>query len=95
LAFSRKPAAGSWSLFLLELGTSAVKPLTAGGVANDQDPAWSPDGTQIAFDSTRPVGTTGTRLLWLASLDGNVQPLTKQQATTQIDLHPAWGIEKR
>jgi uncharacterized repeat protein (TIGR01451 family) len=53
--------------------------------ASDQWPAWSPDGSQIGFDSDR----TGNRDLWLVPAGGG----TPTQLTTSIedDRHPDWS----
>ena len=52
----------------------------------DDDPAWSPAGTAIAFTSDR----TGTQNLYLMDVDGtNVRRLTQNE--DDIETEPAWS----
>jgi len=52
---------------------------------NNEDPAWSPDGIQIAFTSYR----SGNKDIWLMNDDGSsLIQLTKHKS---IDEHPAWS----
>jgi Tol biopolymer transport system component len=53
------------ALHLLDLDSGAERQLTA-GVASDTCPVWSPDGSQIAFVSTR----TGQAQLFVIAPDG-------------------------
>ena len=53
------------ALWLLALGTGETRQLSAGR-GRDSSPAWSPDGTQIAFSSTRD----GKPQLYLIAADG-------------------------
>lgn len=73
---------------------SVLKPLTT-DFHKDWDPAWSSDGTQIAFGSFR----TGNEELWVMNADGsnqrrlptdgtNVRRLTTNKVT---DARPAWA----
>ncbi|KAA1426011.1 TolB family protein [Nocardioides antri] len=60
--------------------------------ARDQDPAWSPDGTQLAFSSTRD----GSHLdIWVVNADGsglrNLTPLADSTDSGQAGTEPAWS----
>ena len=53
--------------------------------AQDQSPAWSPDGEWLAFQSTRG----GNDDIWLMDArGGNLLQLTQQRA---MDMHPEWS----
>jgi TolB protein len=53
-------------------------------VSEDFDPAWSPDGTQIAFVSDRD----GNQEIYVVNIDGtNLQRLTWSEGS---DRSPAW-----
>ena len=53
----------------------------------DKDPAWSPDGTLVAFVSKRATGIASD--IWVMNSDGtNQRPLTKDDAD---DLDPTWS----
>ncbi len=54
----------------------------------DQEPAWSPDGKKIAFQSDR----SGSWDIWVMDMDGNKVNLTSHPAT---DLGPAWSPDGR
>ncbi|MFP4440865.1 MAG: LpqB family beta-propeller domain-containing protein [Chloroflexaceae bacterium] len=70
-------------LLLLLVGMSAV------GSANNMAPAWSPDGTRIAFVSER----TGTREIYVANADGSrPQRLTYDNID---DSNPVWSPSSR
>ena len=64
-------------------GTNQVN-VTLGSSADDFYPAWSPDGSQIAFYSTRD----GDREIFVMDADGsNVTQLTDNSAQ---DRYPQW-----
>ena len=64
-------------------GTGAVR--LTDDPSNNQDPAWSPDGTRIAFDSNRDGGYE----LYVMNADGTgVTRLTRQQGS---DAAPSWA----
>ena len=90
VVFTVRPA--SWpdgyrrqAIWLGEPGRPA-RPFTA-GIANDSDPAWSPDGQTIVFRSDREE--RGTDRLYLIALDGGeAQPLSA--LCGELD-EPAWS----
>lgn len=60
--------------------------------AGDQDPAWSSDGSRLAFASTRD----GAHLdIWVANADGsgmtNLTPLADSTDSGQAGVQPAWS----
>ena len=60
--------------------------------ARDQDPAWSPDGTKIAFASGRDEVKMD---IWVADADGsdprNLTPLTDTTESGEAGTEPAWS----
>jgi len=86
--FHRREQTGWMNIYVLDLETSDSTPLTEGR-GNNYDPAWSPDGSRIAFISDRdrepPYGT-----LWLMNADGSSQhPLL--ETGNYIELGPTWS----
>src|SRR6185295_5231052 len=49
-------AAGNWDVYLQRLGSRNSINLTKGSLADDTQPAFSPDGRRIAFRSERDGG---------------------------------------
>lgn len=65
-------------------GVGSITPQNESNYKNE-DPAWSPDGIQIAVTSYR----SGNKDIWLMNDDGsNLIQLTKHKS---IDEHPAWS----
>jgi len=75
-------------LFLLTLGSSEPPSLLTAGFGGDFDPAWSPDGSKIAFTSLRNSGRPRIYLLNLA--DSTIEPLSEQYSR---DSQPAWSAD--
>jgi outer membrane protein assembly factor BamB len=85
LVFSRCAASGT-PCHIVEVPPTggAVVTLTKGS-AHDRSPAWSPDGTKIAYSSD----STGTYQLWIMNADGtDPTRLTHDGAN---DTTPAWS----
>jgi Tol biopolymer transport system component len=70
-----------------------TRPLAApGGMGRDSEPAWSPDGTMLAFvRSDPPSESARTRIFLLAGDGGQPQPFT----TGGEALSPAWSPDGR
>ena len=63
---------------------SDLRPVTTGGTADFQ-PAWSPDGRRLLFESARSGGSD----IYVMDADGsNVTRLTDDPAA---DTHPRWS----
>jgi Tol biopolymer transport system component len=56
LAYSSRQGADDWDIYLLRAGGQRAINLTEDSPADDVQPAFSPDGTQIAFRSSREDG---------------------------------------
>ena len=76
-------------LFVLDVATGRITQLTSGRSYNG-DPAWSPDGTTIAFSSNRGGGDYD---IWAMEVDGGgLRRLTRAPG---LDLNPAWSPDGR
>src|SRR5262249_13113075 len=71
-------------LYLFDVATKKAEALTTGIQYDESSPAWSPDGTQIAFVSKRGTGDidrTDNTDVWVIDAKANAQP---RQVTTSM-----------
>ncbi len=78
-------------VYRLEIDTGEVMTLTADWKGWDSSPAWSPDGTQIAFVSDK--GEDGKSLddIWVMGPDGSGQTNLTDNGEAWEDVRPAWS----
>ena len=74
---------GDFEITLRDLVAGTSRPLTADGMRNVH-PAWSPDGSRVAYHSSRRGG------IWVVDVAGGA---ARQVATTGS--HPAWSPDGR
>lgn len=87
---------GDYDIYAVEAGGSGLVQLT-GNPGADDGPAWSPDGSRIAFVSCSdpsqdpiadPLGATSCEI-YVMNADGSGQ--TRLTSNSAIDLMPAWS----
>lgn len=80
---------GPTRLFVIDVATRSVRRVGSPGGWNDEDPQWSPDGTRVAFSSTR--GGAQNYDIYVMQADGSaVTRLTDHPAPDQ---DPAWAAD--
>jgi len=73
------------AIHLIDVDTGQERPLLLNGTSGNFDPAWSADGSQIAFASTR----SGNSEIWVVNVDGtHLRQLTN---VGQFARYPYWG----
>jgi Tol biopolymer transport system component len=82
---------GRHKLFTIDLATSVVTRVTEGRDHHDEDAAWSPDGTRIAFTTTRFDARTWHIAVASAAVD-DARQVTNHLA---FDRHAAWMPDGR
>ena len=85
----RAKQGGNRDIFVMKTDGTEPHNLTADPMSNDYSPAWSPDGTKIAFSSER----LGNTEIYVMDADGeNLVQLTRHRAT---DDSPSWSPDGR
>jgi Tol biopolymer transport system component len=86
-------ADGTTTAHIMVVGVDGANPTAiTDGQYVDQDPIWSPDGTEIAFKSNRPnaAGTTDNQI-WVVAADGTGLHELGIGSPGHADGAPAWG----
>lgn len=82
---------GRTKIYLLDVVTGAIRPVTHGPNHHDEAPAWSPDGRRLAFSTTRFDGRTYD--LAVAGPDGT--DVRRVTADLAWDRDPSWAADGR
>lgn len=91
IVFSAQDNDGAFQIYSMREDGSGLKQLTDGEYSSTE-PAWSPDGSRIAY--SRSTGSTAGEALWVMDADGsNKQPLVTSPRTgsPQLGNRPAWS----
>jgi dipeptidyl aminopeptidase/acylaminoacyl peptidase len=84
-------------IYVFDLATKSLKQITSGDF-EDNEPAWSPDGKQIAFASNRSTpdpDATYNVDIWVVAADNNDKGahLTKISSSLGEDRSPSWSAD--
>lgn len=70
-------------------GFTDLTPDPLPGIWIDRDPAWSPDGSRIAFSSNR----SGTQRIWIMNAEGANPVFVTQNNTSGQERQPVWSSD--
>ena len=81
---------GNTGIFVANRDGTGIVHITAGSPKNDDQPAWSPDGTKIAFRRWQEMGTPAD--IWVMNADGSNQVnLTNDAGDVGTQHSPTWS----
>lgn len=83
---------GTSDIYVVNADGSEFETLTSGSV-NDAQPAWSPDGSRIAYASGPGSGNGGRLNIWVMNSDGSGK--TRLTSGDHNDGFPAWSPDGR
>jgi Tol biopolymer transport system component len=93
IAFVRVPAGGGdRDIYSVKTNGSALTDLSNDPTNFDLDPAWSPDGTRLAYSGPLQPGASVGMDLWLMNADGSGQHALVHENNKYSDgAYPAWS----
>ena len=80
-------------LYLYDIATKQLEPLTKDRNFDDQDPVWSPDGTRIAYVSNHAPDpdATGTQDIFIIDAHAGAEPRKLLTINAPAGQHLAWS----
>ena len=78
-------------IYVMNADGSGQRNLTRTRLSDDESPAWSPDGTKIAFESDRGGGALPESGIFVMNADGSGQRRLTRQDTGRSSSDPSWS----